>query len=62
MAEVHVTVSSNIGASYQVHNPGQHPLPAGAGQPVVAAVKPVGNPNGTAHGQVASGPVFHNPA
>jgi hypothetical protein len=68
MAEIHVTLTTDkSGNSFTVHNPGQHPLAPGAGQPVVAAAKAVGNPNGVAHGQINAsgsipGPTFHNPA
>ena len=36
MAEVHVNVGPNDKSGTQIvfHNPGQHPLPPGAGQPV----------------------------
>lgn len=62
MAEIHVVVSSNVGASYQVHNPGRPSLTGSAGKAVVTTAKSVGQPNGAAHGQVTAGPVFDNPA
>jgi len=68
MAEVHVNITNDSSGNQVVfHNSGQVPLHPGAGQPVVAAVKSAGNPNGTAHGQVNAGgnipgPILHNPA
>lgn len=64
MAEVHLSVvSDNSGSRVVFHNPGQHPLPANAGQPIVAATKTPGNPNGNVQGQVpGSSIVISNPA
>lgn len=64
VADVHVNITTNASGNQIVfHNPGQAVLPPSAGAPVTAAVKPVGTPNGSAHGQVAnSSVVFHNPA
>jgi hypothetical protein len=51
------------GTSIVFHSPGQHPLNPGSGQPVVAASKSVGNPNGWVHGQVSGTTVIlNNPA
>jgi len=68
MAEVHVNITSDASGNQIVfHNSGQVPLHPGAGQPVVAAAKTPGNPNGVVHGQVNPGgvilgPIVHNPA
>jgi len=62
MAEVHTTITTDKSGNQIVfHNPAQHPLPANAGQPIVAATKTAGNPNGNAQGQTA-GVIFSNPA
>jgi hypothetical protein len=57
MGEVHVTVAGVV-----AHNPGQHPLPAGAGQPVVATGKPQ-DKTAVVSGQIAnSSVIIKNPA
>ncbi len=61
MPETHINPIPNT--SIVFHSPGQTPLQPGAGQPVVAAVKTVGNPNGTVHGQITNTQIiFHSPA
>lgn len=61
MAEVHTTISGPKNEVTVVfHQPGQHPLPAGAGQPVTktgAAISGQVNANSS-----TPGPVFQNPA
>jgi hypothetical protein len=56
--DVHVTT-----AGVTFHSDGRNPvLPKGVGQPVVAAVKSPGQPNGNVSGQVAnSSVVIQNP-
>jgi hypothetical protein len=62
MAEIHVSITTDkSGNQITVHNPGVVPLPANAGQPVVATAKTAGNPNGNVEGQTV-GVVFSNPA
>jgi len=58
MAEVHVNVGPNDKSGTQIvfHNPGQHPLPVGAGQTVTQT-------SGKTSGQVpGSSVVVNNPA
>lgn len=64
MAEVHTNISSGANNTQIIfHNPAQHPLPSGAGQPAVAAVKSAGQPNGSVSGQIANtSVVVRNPA
>jgi len=51
------------GTTVVFHQPGQVPLQAGAGKPVVAAAKSAGQPNGKVVGQVAGTSVVTvNPA
>jgi hypothetical protein len=64
MAEVHLTPVPNTTVVF--HQPGQHPLAPGAGQPIVATGS-VLNKTAAVHGQVNAGgpipgPTFHNPA
>lgn len=61
MPDVHLNPIS--GTSVVFHQPGQVPLPKGAGQPVVAATKVTGQPNGSVSGQVSgTSVVLVNPA
>lgn len=61
LSDVHTNITTNASGSQIVfHNPAQHPLPVGAGVPVVAATKTVGNPNGSVHGQVPNTTIVHN--
>ena len=64
MSDVHVNITTNASGNQVVfHNPGQSAPQVGAGAAVIAAAKPVGQPNGTAHGQVPnSSIIFHNPS
>jgi len=56
-------ITDKSGSQVVFSSPGVHPLPKGAGQPVVAAVKMVGQPNGSVLGQVAGTSVIvNNPA
>lgn len=60
MANITVNKSGN---QVVFSNPAVHPLPNGAGQPVVAATKQVGQPNGSVIGQVSGTSVIvNNPA
>jgi hypothetical protein len=61
MAEVHTNITiDNSGSKVVFHNPGQHPLPAGAGQPITT-VKTSGSTS--VQGQVPnSSVVISNPA
>jgi hypothetical protein len=60
MSEVHLNPIP--GTTVVAHNPGQHPLPAGAGQPVVATGSVV-NKTAVVRGQVPSSTVvIQNPA
>jgi hypothetical protein len=64
MAEVHVNVGPNDKSGTQIvfHNPGQHPLPAGAGQTVTQTKDVTGKPTATS-GQVPNSTVvFNSPA
>ena len=56
MAEIHTTTSTGI----VIHNPGQHPLAAGAGQPVTKTGTAVSGQVNV--GSSNPGPVFRNPA
>lgn len=57
VSEVHLTVSGVV-----AHNPGQHPLPVGAAQPVVATGNPAAK-TAAVSGQVAnSSVIIRNPA
>jgi len=67
MATTNITTDKS--GNQIVHsNPAMPPLHPGAGVPVTSAVKTVGNPNGTVHGQVPSSAgipvnvIIHNPA
>jgi hypothetical protein len=68
MAEAHITLTTDkSGNSFTLHNPGQTLIHPGAGAPVIAAAKTVGNSDGVAHGQTKAGgsipgPILHNPA
>ena len=55
MAEVHVTT-----AGVTAHNPGQHPLAPGAGQPVTKTGTAVSGQVNV--GSTNPGPVFRNPS
>ena len=62
MAETKITVN-NSGNQISHSNPSVQPLAVGAGVPVTAAVKSVGQVNGVVHGQVpGTSIVIHNPA
>jgi len=51
------------GSQVLFSNPAVHPLPKGAGQPVAATTKTVGQPNGSVSGQVSgTSVVVNNPA
>jgi len=61
MSEVHINPIPNTSVVF--HNPGQAPAVIGAGQPVVATAKTVGQPNGAVSGQVAgTSCIVRNPA
>jgi len=61
MSEVHTTITgSKNEATVVFHNPAQHPLPAGAGQPVTKIGTAVSGQVNV--GSSNPGPVFRNPA
>jgi hypothetical protein len=64
MPEVHVNITTNASGNQIVfHNPGQQPSQVGAGSTVTATVKPAGQANAVASGQVPNTSiVFRNPA
>lgn len=62
VAETSIKID-NSGSQIKHSNPATHPLPANAGQSVVAALKTVGGPNGNVQGQISgTSVVFSNPA
>jgi len=63
MSEIQVNTPGANSSQVVFHNPGQIPLQAGAGQPIVVAAKPAGQPNGKILGQVqGTSIVANNPA
>ena len=57
-----ITVNKS-GSQVIFSNPAVHPLPKGAGQPVAATTKTVGQPNGSVSGQVSgTSTIIVNPA
>lgn len=63
VAEYHGTVNPGPNQVVVHVGNGAHPLPKGAGAPITAATKAVGQPNGTVLGQVSgTSVVLVNPA
>ena len=58
MSEIHLQPVP--GTSVVAHNPGQHPLPVGAGQPVTKTGAAISGQVNVGSG--TPGPVFRNPA